>query len=156
MKQFKADSAVTLHPGSKVGLTIQQFTPRAHNLARLGETNGIVTCNVIRPIQFKIGEVFFTEELPKSMASQVKAEGEGAESGADGDENQEGLNFADMSVPQLKEFLAAHDVEIPKGAKKPALVKLAESVPVDADEEETADDAEPDEGDDEYFEEDAQ
>ncbi len=134
MKQFKANSAVTIHPGSKVGLTIQQFAPRAHNLQRIGDANGIITCNVIKPIQFKIGEVFFAEDLPKSMASQLTQGAGSGESGEQDDSTQDDLSFADMGVKQLKAFLEENGVEIPKGAKKPELIALAEGISVPDDE----------------------
>lgn len=148
MKQFKADSAVTIHPGSKVGLTTQQFTPRAHNLQRIGDANGIITCNVIKPIQFKIGEVFFAEDLPKSMASLLKQGAGSGESGAQDDGAQGDLSFADMNVKQLKAFLEENGVEIPKGAKKPELVALAEGIKAPADKGQDEDDQEGDDDQD--------
>lgn len=124
MKKQKATAAVTIPANSTVGLTAQQYSSRAHNLIKLRQEGEILICELRNPIQFKIGEEFYADELPKSMASLVESLGEEGEFGVVSD----AIEFAQMSVTELKAYLESCDVEIPKGAKKPALIALAESL----------------------------
>ena len=80
MKKHKATSSVTLHPATMLGLTAEQYAIRSHNLELVEKKGDLQICRVAKPVQFKIGEEFYADELPKTMATLVEPT-EGDESG---------------------------------------------------------------------------
>ena len=120
MKKHKATASVTLYPATMVGLSSSQYQARAHNLELVADEKEVKVCRVARPVQFKRGEEFFADELPKTMATLVEPN----ESGDSGEESDKPVS--EMTKPQLVEFLKAAGIEFAANAKKPALLELAE------------------------------
>ena len=145
MKQYKSDTAVTIPATSKIGVTQAQFTPRAHNLSKLDESADLITCEVIRPVQFKAGEVFFANDHPKWMASLVKTEDEEDESGAGSSDK----SFDSMTAKEMKAYLTEAGVEFAGNASKKVLLELClAAVEAGEDEEDKSDDADSDDDQD--------
>ena len=117
MKEFMMESAVTIPAHTKIGVSLEQFAPRAHNLSKINESNGLITCEVLKPVQFKAGEVIFANDLPKSMASLVKTE---VAKGAAGAESE----FDEMSATEMKAYLKEAGVEFAGNASKKVLLDL--------------------------------
>lgn len=119
MKKHKATASVTLYPAARVGLSPEQYLARAHNLELVADEDDVKICRVAKPVQFKRGEEFFADELPKTMATLVEPT-DGGESGEESDKP-----VSKMNKSELQEYLTEKEVEFPSDADKKALLELA-------------------------------
>ncbi|WP_339869070.1 hypothetical protein [Pseudohongiella nitratireducens] len=127
MKKHKATASVTLYPATMVGLSSSQYQARAHNLELVADEKEVKVCRVARPVQFKRGEEFFADELPKTMATLVEPN----ESGDSGEESDKPVSK--MNKAELQEFLTEKEVDFPSDADKKALLELAQKATEEAE-----------------------
>jgi hypothetical protein len=141
MQQFKASAPIALAANTALGLTAAQYAPRAHNLTKekiAGLPEDIIGCRAVREVQFKIGEVFWTESLPKNLALRVADPSAAAESPAASDaesEQDDGhVDLATLKPAELKKFLKDRGIKFAGNASKATLLQLAEEAQASDDE----------------------